>query len=110
MKFTTTLKPSKFVKIEIKNGSKKLGRAFLYLIKNDLHKAPYGLMEDVFVDESQRGQGLGTKLIAEIFKQAKKHKCYKLIATSRNTNKKVHQLYQRLGFKKHGIEFRFDFK
>lgn len=106
MKITKKVKNSKAIKIEIKNGKLSVGRAWLYLIKNDLHKQPYGLMEDVFVKESLRGKGLGTKLILDIIKEAKKRKCYKLLATSRLNSTKVHKLYQRLGFKKHGLEFR----
>ena len=109
MKLQKIIKQSTAVKIQILEGTRKVGRASLYLIYNDLHKRPYGLMEDVFVNESLRGQGLGTKLVLEIIKQAKKYKCYKLIATSRMARSKVHKLYQRFGFKKHGIEFRIDF-
>ena len=110
MQLKQSIKASKYIKVEVAEGSKKVGRAFLYLIYNDLHKRPYGLMEDVFVDESMRGQGLGTKLVKEIIRLAKKHKCYKLIATSRTSRPKVHKLYQRFGFEKHGLEFRIDFK
>lgn len=35
--------------------------------------------------------------------------CYKLIATSRTSRPKVHELYHRLGFTQHGVEFRIDF-
>ena len=35
--------------------------------------------------------------------------CYKLIATSRTSRPKVHELYQRLGFESHGVEFRMNF-
>ncbi|MEO0537352.1 MAG: hypothetical protein AAF215_26285 [Cyanobacteria bacterium P01_A01_bin.123] len=35
--------------------------------------------------------------------------CYKLIATSRTSRPKVHDLYQRLGFTQQGFEFRIDF-
>ncbi len=109
MKFIKSTKNSKYIKIEIKNGPKSIARAFLFLIKNDLHKYPYGLLEDVFVSEELRGQGIGTELIKETIKEAKKQKCYKLIATSRTSKPKVHKLYQRLGLKKHGFEFRIDF-
>jgi GNAT superfamily N-acetyltransferase len=104
-----SVKPAKAIKLEVKDGAKAAGRAYLYLIKNDLHKQPYGLMEDVFVDEILRGQGIGSKLIFEVIKEAKKHKCYKLLATSRVNRPKVHKLYSRFGFKKHGLEFRMDF-
>ena len=75
---------------------------------NELHRAPFGLMEDVFVDESQRGEGLGSKLVNEIISAAKEACCYKLIATSRDSRPKVHELYRRLGFADHGREFRMD--
>ncbi len=109
MKIFKFVKQSKAIKFEVKDGRKTIGRAYLYLIKNDLHKKPYGLLEDVFVDESFRGQGLGTKLIQDVVKEAKKRKCYKLIGTSRVSRKSVHRLYQRLGFKKWGVEFRINF-
>ncbi|HLC89223.1 MAG TPA: GNAT family N-acetyltransferase [Candidatus Nanoarchaeia archaeon] len=92
----------------VKEG-KEIGRAYLYLIHNDLHREPFGLMEDVFVEEEYRGQGLGTKLTKAVIQEAKKH-CYKLICTSRHSKPKVHELYQKLGFKNHGLEFRMDFE
>ena len=109
MKISKSIKTSKAIKLEALDGKKKVGRAYLYLIKNELHKQPYGLMEDVFVDASCRGQGLGTQLIKEVIKQAKSKKCYKLIATSRTENEGAHRLYLRLGFIGHGTEFRIDF-
>lgn len=96
------------VKITAKDSGKEVGRAYLYLIYNDLHKEPYGLLEDVFVDESQRGNGLGTKLVGEIVAEAKACGCYKLIATSRHSRDKVHAWYEKLGFKNYGEEFRLE--
>ena len=87
----------------------EVARAYLYLMHNDLHKEPFGLMEDVYVDESQRGGGLGTQLVNEIVAAAKETGCYKLIATSRDSRPKVHELYRRLGFSDHGREFRINF-
>jgi GNAT superfamily N-acetyltransferase len=86
----------------------EVARAYLYLMHNDLHGEPFGLMEDVFVDESQRGEGLGTRLVNEVIAAAKENKCYKLIATSRDSRPKVHELYRRLGFSDHGREFRIN--
>lgn len=87
----------------------EVARAYLYLMHNDLHQEPFGLMEDVFVDESQRGEGLGTTLVNEVVATAKESGCYKLIATSRDSRPKVHELYLRLGFSDHGREFRINF-
>jgi GNAT superfamily N-acetyltransferase len=96
-------------KFSVKENGKEIGRAYLYLMNNDLHSQPFGLMEDVFIDESQRGKGAGTALVKHIIKTAKKLGCYKLIATSRHSRPKVHRLYEKLGFKDYGKEFRIDF-
>lgn len=109
MKTVKSVKQSKAIKFELKQGKKTVGRAYLYLVTNNLHKKPYGLLEDVFVEDEYRGRGLGTKLISQVIQEAKKRKCYKLIATSRASRKSVHKLYQKFGFKKWGVEFRMNF-
>lgn len=85
------------------------GHAYLYLMHNDLHAEPFGLMEDVFMKESARGQGYGTQLLEKLIQEAKDQGCYKLIGTSRDSRPKVHTLYEKLGFVSHGREFRIDF-
>ena len=97
------------IRFSVSSNGAEVARAYLYLMHNDLHQEPFGLMEDVFVDESQRGDGLGTKLVNEVVAAAKENGCYKLIATSRDSRPKVHDLYRRLGFSDHGREFRIDF-
>lgn len=98
------------IKLYIKDGDKEIARAFLFILYNDYRRRKYGFMEDVFVDEEYRGQGLASKLVKEIFKFAKKYKCYKIVATSRHERIKVHRLYKKLGFKKFGIEFKMYLK
>ena len=101
---------SKAIKLTINNeNNEELARAFLFLITNDLHKEPYGLIEDVFVVESARGQGLGKEITNKTIEKAKELGCYKLICTSRFPKEFVHEMYIKLGFKKHGYEFRMDF-
>ncbi len=110
MELRTEKKESRAIKISVVENGKTVGRGFLYLIFNDLHKEPYGLMEDVFVEEKYRGKGVGTKLVEALIAEAKKQGCYKLVGTSRFSNERVHGLYDRLGFTKHGFEFRMDLK
>jgi len=98
----------KGVKLFVQDKGKEIARAYLYILKNDLHKEPFGFMEDVFVDEKYRSQGLGTLLVKEIVKEARKSGCYKLIATSRYERSKVHELYLKLGFADYGKEFRMN--
>lgn len=101
-------KDSYAVRITVTDKNKEIGRAWLYIIFNNLHKEPYGLVEDVFVDEKYRGKGVGTKLIQAVIKEAKKIHCYKLIANVRNSKKAVCSWYEKFGFKKHGVEFRIE--
>ena len=86
-----------------------LGRASLYIMTNDLHSRPFGLLEDVYISSACRGEGIGTMLTERIIDKAKELNCYKLICTSRYSKPRVHALYERLGFKDHGKEFRIDF-
>lgn len=85
---------------------RELARAYVFFLKNDLHPRPFALLEDVFVHESSRGQGLGREIVAEAVARAKEAGCYKIIATSRHARPAVHDLYRSLGFVDHGKEFR----
>lgn len=109
LKFKEKVTKTKGVLFTVSYGKKEIGRAFLYLIYNKLHKKPYGLLEDVFVKEEFRGQGIGGELVKRVINKAKELGCYKLIATSRFERKSVHNFYKKLGFKKWGYEFRIDF-
>ena len=110
MKISKDIIKTEGIRLSIQENDQELARATLYLMTNSLHKRPFGLMEDVFVTENLRGQGIGTKLVNEIIDEAKARGCYKLIATSRYSRPKVHELYLQLGFKDHGKEFRVDFE
>ena len=94
------------VKFFVKKEGKEVARAFLYIMNNDLKKEPFGLLEDLFVDESLRGQGIGTELLKMVIDEAKKLGCYKLVGTSRHERESVHKMYEKIGFKKFGIEFK----
>jgi len=95
-------------RLSIKRGGKEVARAFLYILGNDLHQEPFGLMEDVYVDVSLRGKSIGSFLIVKVIERARALGCYKLIATSRHVRHKVHELYLKLGFVNYGVEFRMD--
>lgn len=96
------------IRFSIKSQGTEVARAYLYLMHNDLHQEPFGLLEDVYVDEGRRGAGLGTTLVMEVISAARDAGCYKLIATSRSSRGQVHDLYRGLGFRDHGLEFRID--
>ncbi len=98
------------IKLHIQERGQEIGRIFLYVLYNDLHAEPFGLLEDLFVVESERGKGLGGELIKQAIVEAKRQSCYKLICTSRFGRDTLHEWYKDFGFKEHGKEFRIDFK
>src|SRR5262249_28091204 len=103
------IEKTKVVKVVCRDASgREVGRASLVLVRNDLHDAPYGYLEDVFVDEALRGQGIGTRLVERVVRAAREEGCYKLVATSRYTRPRVQKLYMQLGFADHGKEFRME--
>ena len=109
MKVDRQERAARGIRFSISAEGREMARAYLYVMTNDLHAAPFGLLEDVYVDESQRGGGLGTAIVTEVVAAARELGCYKLIATSRTSRPKVHELYERLGFEKHGVEFRITY-
>lgn len=104
----TIVKKPYAVKWEVRERGKKIAWAYLYLIFQDRHREPYGLMENVYVGKEYRDRGIGTLLVRAIIDEAKKRKCYKLIGTSKMKNTAAHRFYKRSGFKKIGYEFRMD--
>ena len=97
------------VRFSLVREGREVARAYVYLMTNNLHDHPFALLEDVFVDESARGKGLGTAVVRAAIAEAQARGCYKMIATSRHARPKVHELYSRLGFADHGKEFRLNF-
>ena len=108
MKLDRKIIQSKAIKIVAREDGRMMGRVYLYLIYNDLHKRPYGLLEDVFVEEKYRGQGAGSKLLGAVIDEARRRGCYKLIGTVRKSRKRIHNWYEKLGFEDYGKEFRMD--
>lgn len=109
MEIKTEIKKNAFaIKITLEEGGKVLGWAYLYVIFQDRHKEPYGLMENVYVEPENRNRGLGTKLIELLIEEAKKQNCYKLIGTSKKIKPEVHAFYKKHGFEEMGLEFRMD--
>lgn len=111
MEITSEIKKDSYaVKITATEEGKVAGWVYLYLISNGLHNESYGLIENLYVEPEFRNKGVGKKLIEAVFLEAKNRSCYKLIGNSRNANIDIHNWYERLGFKKHGLEFRMDLK
>ena len=99
------------VRFSARRDGREVGHAYLYFLTNDLHKKPFGFLEDVWVDPAHRECGIGNELLNDVLTVAIREGCYKLIATSRDdgTRPCVHDWYIQLGFKDYGKEFRMNF-
>jgi len=96
------------IKISAFEKDEEAGWVYLYVVGNDLHKEPVGLIENLFVHEKFRRLGVGSQLIKALIEKAKEVGCYKIVGTSRHENVKVHEFYKKLGFQDRGLEFRMD--
>ena len=79
-----------------------------------LFRIPTGLrawIEDVVVDESVRGQGIGAALNQEALKVARDQGARTVDLTSRPSREAANRLYQRLGFKQRETNvYRYSFE
>ena len=82
--------------------------ATIYYIEVAVRARPYALLEGLVVDKSHRGHGIGTALFEKCIEIARGKNCYKMIFTSGTDRPDAHKLYEKLGFKKWGLEFRMD--
>jgi GNAT superfamily N-acetyltransferase len=79
-----------------------------------LYQIPTGLkawIEDVVVDESARGQGVGEALSAAAVEEARRRGAKDLSLTSRPFREAANRLYQRLGFQPYETNvYRYKFR
>ena len=83
-----------------------IGATTLLIEPKFIHKGGFvGHIEDVVVSKEFQGQKIGEKIIKYVLKLAENHSCYKTIL---DCSDDVKQFYEKMGFKYHSNEFRFD--
>lgn len=98
------------IRFHIEKEGREVARAYLYLLGDDSSVGLFGFLHDFYVDAFAEGEDYGFVIAQEVIKEAKKRGCYKLISTKRhNSGKRMNELYEKLGFKGFGLEFRIDF-
>lgn len=87
-----------------------VGTLVFLLVPNLSHHAtPWALVENVVVEERQRGKGYGRLLMEHAIERAREAGCYKISLTSNITRLRAHRFYQSLGFKASARGFRMYF-
>ena len=82
----------------VRDGERIIGMATLYIIQKLALRS--SLLEEVIVDASYRGQGLGRRLIEEVIALGKERGVQSISLTSRSERAVANKLYQSLGFQK----------
>jgi GNAT superfamily N-acetyltransferase len=86
-----------------------VGTAVVLIIANLSHRGrPWAVVENVVVDEAERGKRYGELLMARTREIAEQAGCYKLSLTSNKGRPDAHRFYQRLGFRATHEGFRID--
>ncbi len=86
--------------------SKIVGSYTLLVMHNLAHQGkPAAVVEDVVVDESLRGRGIGKQMMQHAMTLAREAGCYKLALNSNMQRERAHAFYDSLDFARHGISF-----
>ncbi|PJI99368.1 L-amino acid N-acyltransferase YncA [Acidovorax sp. 69] len=83
-----------------------VGSYALLIMHNLAHRgSPSAIVEDVVVESSQQGRGIGRQMMAHAMQQAREAGCYKLALSSNARRAGAHAFYESLGFAQHGLSF-----
>lgn len=87
-----------------------VGSLVLVIVPNLTHQGrPYAIVENVVVDEAERGKRHGELLMRHAIDEARRSDCYKVSLTSNKQRPDAHRFYQRLGFRAAHEGFRVEF-
>ena len=79
-------------------GGELCGMLSLAIVPTTQGAGCFGYLDDVFVLEQHRGQGIGAKLMREALNHARKGGCVRVELGTRRDNVQARRLYERLGF------------
>ena len=83
---------------------------FALLIMDNLGHlgAPSPIIEDVAVDPTLQGKGIGKEMMRHAIQLATDNGCYKVMLSSNLERERAHAFYESLEFERHGYSFRID--
>jgi GNAT superfamily N-acetyltransferase len=84
---------------------------FALLVMDNLgHRGtPGGILEDVVVDETVRGKGIGKQMMNYAHELCQQKGCYKMAFSSNRNREAAHRFYESLGFSRHGYSFSINY-
>ena len=94
---------------EFDDNGNEIARGTLYILRNR-NPRPFGFIEDVYVEQYNRGEGYGRRVMHRLLKFAKEEDCYKVVLGVREINSQALKLYKSFGFKRHDLGLRLNFE
>jgi GNAT superfamily N-acetyltransferase len=81
--------------------------SYAFLVMHNLGHlgAPSAIVEDVVVDPTLHGLGIGQVMMHHAMSEARQAGCYKLMLSSNAKRHRAHDFYDKLGFDRHGYSF-----
>lgn len=78
---------------------KLVGTAFLTLCQDVMYKdQPFGVLENVIVDQAHQRLGIGCALMDYIKGLCKEHRCSKIMLLSSDKRKEAHLFFEKCGY------------
>lgn len=84
---------------------KVIGFCSFAIVNNFWQQGQIAYIYAMIIDDSVRGQGIGTELLKKIFDKAKLRGCKKIELDSGFPREKAHKFYERIGFEKRAYLF-----
>lgn len=66
---------------------------------------PSAVLEDVVVDTTLRGMGIGKRMMEYAHELCRQKGCYKMTFSSNRNREAAHRFYESIGFQRHGYSF-----
>jgi GNAT superfamily N-acetyltransferase len=90
-------------------GGKVVGTFALLVMDNLAHLgAPSGIIEDIAVDPTCQGMGIGKVMVGHAISLCREKGCYKVMLSSNLKRERAHAFYESLDFERHGYSFRIN--
>jgi GNAT superfamily N-acetyltransferase len=87
-----------------------VGTATLVIVPNLSYGGrPHAIVDNVVVDETERGKGYGEALVRRCLEEAREAGCTRLALTTDMRRHDAHRFYERLGFRHSHRGYRFTF-
>lgn len=90
-------------------GGDAVGLVHFVLHRSSWTAGDYCYLQDLFVIESARGEGVGRKLIERVYAEAARRHCARVYWLAHETNSAAMRLYHRVAERSGFIQFRHEF-